>query len=1243
VKWRYRIGLGVLGLVVSMAAGLAVLLETPAGLHWAVGMVRSHSGGALAIGRVEGSRLAGPLTLDDVVMKTGDMRIAVHKLTLDWEPLALVTGTVHLARLGANGVRITVRSSGGRSGAPVLPARVSLPVGVRVDRLTASDLDVDTGTRQLHLDHAALQLRAGGSRIEIGGIAVHGPRIDLSGRLAATARGNWPVTANLDWRLRVPDYPAVTGHTRIAGRLHTRLRIDQRIAAPFAGRLNATVTHPLTRPAWNGKLAFTGLDPHALRSAWPAMRVAAVLNTHGSPGNLHVDGTVRAETPTEYAATVALDGGADGNGLRIDRLHVAIPGTRTALAARGTVRLGDQPAADVALEWSHLQWPLAPETARVSLPAGTARVSGWLGGWTLAARTRLAAPDLPTGDWSLAATGDSRHALVSRLHGDWLGGTLDARGRVSFAAPRRFQLSLRARGLKAGSIAPKIRGAVGFDLDTHGTLAPLGAQATITHVAGQLNGHPLDGNATAAYAGGTLRVSGARLSLGGNRVQAQGTWGRRVALDWRIDAPRLAAADPRLAGAVTGSGSLTGDARRPRVRGQITLRHAGWGDAVSVADGTARFDAALGGDAASSLDVELHDVASGSTQIDRLAARLEGPASAQRFVLEADGPAGRLALAARGALRDKAWKGRLDTARIALADGGTFDLRSPAALVLSRQRLALDRACLTGPNHSSVCLGGASDATGWRVDATLQRFPLHLTDPLLAGGTQLAGALDGELHGAGGNGRLAARARLQAGDVTVSRALAGERRELDFQQFSATARLDGSVATAEARVQLAKGGQVGVTARIPWKTHAEPAGRVHVVATLPDLSGLGVLSTQVANVAGRLDADLTLAGTLRAPSFNGNVRVTGGALTLARTGTRLEGLDATLQGTGNGFRLRAKTGDGRGGHLAADGELARNGNHWSLQARIQGQDFRAADMPEAHVRVSPDLRLTLAGRDIGISGSVTVPYARLRPPDFSRAVAPTPDLVVAGRGEQAAEPWKLGARLAITLGDNVRFRGYGLSARVAGAVTVNDRPGRLTTASGDLNIADGQYKAYGQDLTIQRGRLLFSGGPVDNPGLNVRATRSVGNVVAGLDVTGTLQNPRLQVFSDPPMPQSDALAYLLFGHGVQQNSGSEQSTFARAANAVGIAGGTYVAKSLGKKIGVDTVSVESASQYQTTGDQSSLFLGKYLSPRLYVSYGIGLFEPINLFRVRYELSRHWALEAESGTISGADILFNIAH
>jgi len=54
-----------------------------------------------------------------------------------------------------------------------------------------------------------------------------------------------------------------------------------------------------------------------------------------------------------------------------------------------------------------------------------------------------------------------------------------------------------------------------------------------------------------------------------------------------------------------------------------------------------------------------------------------------------------------------------------------------------------------------------------------------------------------------------------------------------------------------------------------------------------------------------------------------------------------------------------------------------------------------------------------------------------------------------------------------------------------------------------------------------------------------------------------------------------------------------------------------------------------------------LVLGRYLSPKLYVSYGVGLIEAVNTINLRYQLSDKWQLTGESGQYQGADILYTI--
>ena len=89
---------------------------------------------------------------------------------------------------------------------------------------------------------------------------------------------------------------------------------------------------------------------------------------------------------------------------------------------------------------------------------------------------------------------------------------------------------------------------------------------------------------------------------------------------------------------------------------------------------------------------------------------------------------------------------------------------------------------------------------------------------------------------------------------------------------------------------------------------------------------------------------------------------------------------------------------------------------------------------------------------------------------------------------------------------------------------------RPASATGELAIRDGSYRAYGQNLDIRTGRLLFAGGPLTTPGLDVEAVRRpASDVLVGVRVRGTLREPVFALFSEPDMSQSRQLSWLVLG------------------------------------------------------------------------------------------------------------------
>ena len=187
---------------------------------------------------------------------------------------------------------------------------------------------------------------------------------------------------------------------------------------------------------------------------------------------------------------------------------------------------------------------------------------------------------------------------------------------------------------------------------------------------------------------------------------------------------------------------------------------------------------------------------------------------------------------------------------------------------------------------------------------------------------------------------------------------------------------------------------------------------------------------------------------------------------------------------------------------------------------------------------------------------------------------------------------------------------------------------------------DGKFSTYNMELTIQKGRLTFAGGPINNPGIDVRAVRVIGDVTAGVQVRGTLKNLQLTLFSEPPKDQADVLSYLLFGVPISGVSTEQGRALFLAATSLRLSGGASLAQKIGNKFGIEEVRLETGN----TPQEASLVLGKYLSPKLYINYSYGIFETSNTLRLRYQLSNKWILQSEAGsTQSGADLLYTFEH
>jgi translocation and assembly module TamB len=414
--------------------------------------------------------------------------------------------------------------------------------------------------------------------------------------------------------------------------------------------------------------------------------------------------------------------------------------------------------------------------------------------------------------------------------------------------------------------------------------------------------------------------------------------------------------------------------------------------------------------------------------------------------------------------------------------------------------------------------------------------------------------------------------------------------------------------------------------------------RASAQLSVHDLGLIEALIPEIQDLRGQVALDLKASGTLARPELKGSARLIDGSLRIPRMGLTIEQLSLLSQNNTPekmNFQLKARSGEG---NLVIDGKTTLDKNRgWPTEFSIKGDAFEVAQIPEAQIRVSPDLKVRVKKRNIHISGDVQIPYARLQPKDITTAAQVSGDAIILGNEPGPTEKWAITSDVRLTLGDQIYFYGYGFEGRFGGSLLLQDEPGQSTRATGEITIPEGRYRAYGQRLDVEQGRLVFSGGPPSNPGLDVRAVRHINDITAGLKLRGNLNKPQIELFSIPAMGQTDTLAYLLLGRPLDKTSSEDANMVAQGVLALGLTGGDHIVRALGNRFGMDEMRIES----NDTGDQASLVMGRHLTPRLYVGYGVGLINAINTFNVHYQISKHWQLKGESGENSGMDILYTI--
>lgn len=1214
-----RGGLALLALLVVLVLAVGILLGTQAGSRWALSLVPG-----LQLDNFQG-RLGGQWQADRLIWQQGEDRVEVLAPVFAWSPGCLLRMTLCIDQLRAGQVNLDFAPSEAASDSgPLQLPSLQLPVAIELGEVQVGQLHLD-GSEQLSQLQLAAHWTAQGLQIDSLNLQREDLSLNLSGLLQPV--GDWPLQLQGQVQLPAIDDQPWQLAVQIKGELQKSLDLQADSSGYLQGRL-AGQLQPLAEhlPA-QVRLSATGFKPSAgLPDTLQFEQLE--LSAYGNLAKgyqLVGAGRLPAE---QGPISLSLRGRVDAKGAQIAALDLsAAAQQRVTLSATADWQSGL--VADASIDWLDFPWlrlyPL-DEAPQVTLRRLNAKVNYRDGNYQGDFSGDL---DGPAGAFKVSSPfkGDLGQVSLPQLALEAGQGKVAGSVAVQFAEGVAWDAALELSALNPAYWLAELPGTLAGPLRSKGELKgdTLRLNADLD-LKGRLRGQPAVLQAKADGAGENWTLGTLLIQLGDNKINGSASVQQRLAGQLDLNLPRLGQLWPQLQGQLKGRLDVAGTLKAPQ--GQLTLQGQQLGQAenrVQRLDLDARLDSAQ----RALIDLQAGSIRLGETNLGTLTAKGQGDIGKQQLHLALDGPQLKLDLGLDGQLDKGNWRGRLASGQVQ-AGGQDWQLQAPARL----QRLANGQvdfgAHCWRSGQASLCGEDQRLMPDPRLRYHLKQFPLQSLAQWLPKDFAWQGMLNADINldlpASGPKGSIVVDA--SGGTLRVRE----KDRWLDFPYQALRLNSTLGPRRVDTRLEFVGGrlGELTLSARIDPLARNKPLSGDFRLSGL-DLSVGRPFAPMVERLAGQLNGSGQITGTLLAPQVNGNLTLSNGEVSGAELPISLSDLSLRAQIAGEQVQLGGEWKSSPVGQGRLSGQIG-----WAqglaVELQLQGQRLPVTVEPYANLEVAPDLKIQMIGEKLAVTGKVLVPKGKITVRELPPSTVKVSDdtVIVGHQTEQGKAPMAVAMDIDVEVGqDKLAFSGFGLTANLLGRVHIGDN---LDTR-GELSLADGRYRAYGQRLTIRRARLLFAG-PIDQPYLDIEAIRQTDDVIAGIRLSGSAEQPTTQVFSEPAMSQEQALSYLVLGRPLG-NTGEDNNMLAEAALGLGLAGSAGITGSLASSLGIEDFQLDT----QGSGDNTSVVASGKLTERLSLRYGVGVFEPANTIALRYLLSKKVYLEAASGIASSLDIFY----
>ena len=1226
---------------------LAFLLASTPGLKITLQVADKFLG--VKASSAQGSLLGG-FKLQDLVVDTDGLTLKIKTLSLGWQPSRLLIGRVAVEYLGVRDVVVTLKAVADESktsdSLAINELLAPLPLEVNLKRLQVGKITIHNGAETpITIESVLLGLRLTKDQWALSPFKVKTRDAELSGKLSLVLDEGTVEQSELKWSAPIADIDAA-GMLSLQGDYET-------LNLQHGCTKGIVCSQKFTLQNWQQSnpqfvLTMAGEVPEELT---PANQLGYELRASGTLEALALEGWMKGVFE-ETNLKLRLSGSLNDDLLVIKRLDID---QNDKLVVEGNLfieQLFSAQKINANLRWEDWLLPLSQDSASVSLIDGAIDVRGGLSEYQATARTDIQIDDLPMASLATAMSFDTSTANVSHLQLDWLDGQITGSAKAGWAGSTALTADLQAVDF---NLAPVLSEELLLDGDAK---VQLQAGQLNIHAAlrGEGKGQPINADVTVVSNGpaqvevnADIAANTSHAAINATLLQNPIDQRNTLNANWDLAINDLGDLLPGSKGQLFSKGKASGNVAKPKLAMNINAEQLAiplFDVSLESLNVSAKLDPMQ---EAVDFSLDVRELMVARQAVNAINVNADGSLNGHNINLSANTPQLSVNGIFSGQLVDSQWTLKTESGQWQPTGFAPWLLAKPHTIQLSKTTAAISQGCWAS-GSSELCLDGSYKNGAADAALQLSSFDLSYLQSLLPPKVGVTGSVKGRAEIAFADA-LKGQAQFmflptqlvmtdqEAGDVELLNLATGELAARSSANELAVT-LDWPLATE------GEGVSVGLKAELAHSDLEQSTIAGYLRANTANLGAIEPFLPFAKSLKGRLDADLAISGTFAKPLPAGSIVLSEGQITLPDLGTQYDGIRLELKGNqAQEFELLAKAESERGS-IQIGGTTDLQSDLVSAEMWLKGQSFVLANTQQAQVWVSPDIRLTANPERIRLKGALAVPEAHIQVTELPEtAIGVSSDQIIVGEEREADNAGTvLDADLVVSLGENVRLDAFGFSGALAGDLNLRAEPEKPIYARGEIDVVKGEYRAFGQGLVVDKGRLLFEG-DATNPGLDIRAIRRPAkNIVVGINARGTLQRPQTQIFSNPDMSSSDQLSWLIMGRPMQKNSGGESEYIAQAALAIGMRGQNWVGNDIGSALGLDEfgLKVGSGEAGAASDAADAVFrVGKYLTPKLYVSYGIGLLDALSTLRIKYELTDSVSLQSEtSQQASGVDLNYS---